>query len=671
MTTAEANGSFRNVDEATYQRRIRAWTLYDWGNSAFATTILAAVLPAYYSNVAGATLPSEATATAYWSVGLSISLFLVAIISPILGTVSDIQRNKKPLLSVFTGVGVVATGCWCWSAPATGCWPRSCSCWAGSGSRPRMCSMTPCCPRGPEEDQDMVSSRGYAMGYLGGGLLLAINVLMIQFIPDSLFDYAGIRLSFLSVAIWWAVFTIPLLRTVPEPPAAAEKLQPGQNVVSVSFGRLARTLKDISQYRELFKFLVAFFIYNDGIGTIIGVAVIYGAELGFGTLELVRALRLVQFVGIPFSLIFGRLPSAQYKNRPFYLAFILFNLVALPVMGLLLSRALPVELSGAAPAPFVTTDEALGEGRYTLEDSGDPRIAFAGEWARAVVSAADSGLEADSLYAVAAAPGASTTLTFTGQKVELTYSSGPDRGIWAVLLDGEPLLDGEEPVRIDAYSPTVRYGAVTDLLAPTAGLHTLSIVNTGEQNPDSAGTVLSLTTLEVRPPLRQSNLLLVLGPDHRHPGRGAALRPALWDALLQRDGGRPDDQAQRAAGPGHLLRDRDLGLLHQLHGRVLVLAWMVAIVQGGSQALSRSLYAGMSPAAKSGEFFGLFGIMEKFSSILGPLLFAAAVAVFGSSRPAVVSLIVLFILGGWLLTRVNVEEGRRVAQAENAAALGK
>ena len=100
------------------------------------------------------------------------------------------------------------------------------------------------------------------------------------------------------------------------------------------------------------------------------------------------------------------------------------------------------------------------------------------------------------------------------------------------------------------------------------------------------------------------------------------------------------------------------------------LAWMVAIVQGGSQALSRSLYASMSPATKSGEFFGLYGVMEKFSAILGPLLFAGAAAAFDSSRPAVLSLIVLFFVGILLLTRVNVDEGRRLAREEDAALLG-
>jgi UMF1 family MFS transporter len=99
------------------------------------------------------------------------------------------------------------------------------------------------------------------------------------------------------------------------------------------------------------------------------------------------------------------------------------------------------------------------------------------------------------------------------------------------------------------------------------------------------------------------------------------------------------------------------------------LAWMVAMVQGGSQALSRSLFSTMAPAAKSGEFFGLFGVMEKFTAIFGPLIFAWAATSFGSSRPAILSIIIFFIIGGIILTRVNVDDGRKVAQAEDAAFL--
>src|SRR5690606_21762121 len=132
------------------------------------------------------------------------------------------------------------------------------------------------------------------------GLLLAVNVAMIQLLPGTW----GARLSFLSVAIWWAVFSIPLFRVVPEPATATAALGLGESVLGVSLARLRATVSDIRRYRELFKYLIAFLIYNDGIGTIIGVAAIYGAELGFGSVELILALLLVQFVAMPFTLIF-------------------------------------------------------------------------------------------------------------------------------------------------------------------------------------------------------------------------------------------------------------------------------------------------------------------------------------------------------------------------------
>ncbi|HSR34761.1 MAG TPA: MFS transporter, partial [Anaerolineae bacterium] len=293
-------------DSPEYRRRVNAWCMYDWANSAFATTILAAVLPIYYSQVAGATLSSEATATAYWSLGLSISLLIVAILSPILGTVSDVMRGKKRFLAIFAGIGIVATALLV--LIATGDWLlASILAILGrvgfSGSITFYDALLP--HVADQQDRDRVSARGYALGYLGGGILLAINVVMIQILPGTW----GPRLSFLSVAIWWAVFSIPVFRRVPEPPAATATLASGENVLTVSFKRLGDTFKDIRRYRELFKYLIAFLIYNDGIGTIIGVAAIYGAELGFGSIELVLALLLVQFVAGPYSLIFGRLPT--------------------------------------------------------------------------------------------------------------------------------------------------------------------------------------------------------------------------------------------------------------------------------------------------------------------------------------------------------------------------
>ena len=671
MTTA-ALPAAGGIDERTYRRRIWAWTMYDWGNSAFATTILAAVLPAYYSSVAGATLPSEATATAYWSVGLSISLFLVAIMSPILGTISDIKRNKKPLLSIFAGVGIVATGLLV--LVGTGDWLLASVLFVLSrigftGANVFYDALLPHVAR--EEDRDEVSTRGYAMGYLGGGLLLAINIAMIQLIPDSLFEFAGIRLSFLSVAIWWGVFTIPLLRAVPEPPAATAQPDGGPNVLAQSFGRLWATFRDIQQYRELFKYLIAFLIYNDGIGTIIGVAVIYGAELGFGTIELLLALLLVQFVGIPFSLVFGRLPSPTEKRRPLFLAFIVFNLVAMPVTGLALQSFAPVDITGAPPAPYVDTLVAVGEGTYAVQDGG-PITYNNGAWQIDRVAAADIGAEADVTFAYTDAAGDDYSFIFNGQAVEITYNTGPEGGLWAVTASAslEEAAAPEPLLEIDGYNPTVRYNVTEKITLPEPGEYVLRVTNTGEANPDSSGTRMTITGIAVLPPIRVSSLLLILGAL-----LGLQLVGLVFALLL----GRPlfSGLAARLDTKNSVLLALLVYSVIAIWGFVLdstvefwFLAWMVAVVQGGSQALSRSLYAAMSPAAKSGEFFGLYGIMEKFSAIIGPLLFAAAVAIFGNSRPAILSLIALFIIGGYLLYRVDVDEGRRLAQAEDAAVLG-
>ena len=222
----QAMTAFSKIGEDVYKRRIWAWTMYDWANSAFVTTVMAAVLPIYYSQVAGATLASPAVATAYWSAGLSLSLLIAAIISPILGTVSDIMRGKKRFLAIFAGIGILGTALLVFVG--TGDWVlASILVIFGrigfNGANVFYDALLPHVAR--PDDQDRVSTRGYAMGYLGGGILLAINVVMIQAMPDTW----GARLSFLSVAVWWAVFSIPIFRYVPEPPAATIKKNAGEN----------------------------------------------------------------------------------------------------------------------------------------------------------------------------------------------------------------------------------------------------------------------------------------------------------------------------------------------------------------------------------------------------------------------------------------------------------
>ena len=641
------------VADREYRRRVRAWALYDWANSAFATTILAAVLPVYYSQVAGRTLGSAAQATAYWTATLSISLIVVAVLAPILGTISDLKRGKKGMLAASVLVGAVGVSLLVFVG--TGDWLIASLAFilariGFAAGNVFYDALLPHVAR--DEDIDRVSTLGYAVGYLGGGLLLAVNIAMIFILGDSL----GTRLSFLSVGVWWVVFSIPIMRRVPEPPAAITT-EPG-GVLTIAFKRLSDTFSHLRSYRELLKYLIAFLIYNDGIGTIIGVAVIYGAELGFGSIELIAAILLVQFVGIPFSIVFGKIPYKLETKRAFYLAFVVWNLVMLPLVGIGGRYALDGDVTGTPPPPYEDTAAAVGEGDYAIDGSG---VTLVGSWT------------VDEEYANTTDTGATYALAYNGTSVRVRYSEGPDRGMWEVLIDGIAVIDDSssdrEPLVIDGYNRAVHDGVDIDIAADTPGQHVLEIINTAEADDASAGTVMAIGEATVLPPPRTSSLPAILGllliVEVIGLGFAAVAGRPLFSGLAEQ-----------------MTTKRTIMLALTVYAAIAVwgfvldsviefwfLAFMVAVVQGGSQGLSRSLYASMSPKALSGEFFGFFSVMSKFSAIVGPLLFTAAVAVFGSSRPAVLGLIVFFVLGIFLLTRVDETEGRRVArEADEAAA---
>ncbi|MBN1975850.1 MAG: MFS transporter [Anaerolineae bacterium] len=423
--------------DRAYKKVINAWCMYDWGSSAFSTTVEAAVLPVYFENVVAAGLSGN-TATVYWGYANSIALFIAAVLAPILGSVADYTGGKKRLLAIFAAIGIVTTTLMV--LIDSGDWLLALVLFligtvGLSASYVFYDSLLPHVARA--EDIDYVSSKGYALGYVGGGILLAINIVMIQFVWAG--STLGPRLSFLTVAVWWAIFTIPLLRRVPEPPPNTACIGEGVNPLVASFRRLGLTFHEIRKYRQLFFFLIAFWLYNDGIGTIIKMATIYGAEINSGMTDLIGALLLTQFVGIPFSLLFGKF-SAKIGSK----------------------RAI-----------------MLGLGWYAL-------------------------------------------------------------------------------ITIAAY-----------------------------------------------------------------------FMNAPW--------------------------------------QFWVLALMVGMVQGGTQALSRSLFGLMAPKARSAEFFGFYDISSKFAGIVGPALFALVGQLTGSSRLGIVALIVFFIGGILLLRRVDEKEGIRVAQLENAA----
>ena len=420
---------------------INAWCMYDWANSAFATTIMAAVLPTFYQSVAGANLEGN-LATVYWGYTTSIALLLTALLAPMLGAIADYSGTKKRFLAGFATLGIVFT---CLLVLIqTGDWLLASLLFAVAnvGFAAANIFYDALLPHVAHPDEiDQVSTKGYALGYLGGGILLAINLAWILF-PSTFFlpnAESASRLSFLSVGIWWALFSIPIFRNVPEPPRMAEARAEIHPIVG-GFRRLRQTFRDVRRYRELIKFLVAFWLYNDGIGTIIKMATIYGAEIGIGQRDLIGALLLTQFVGIPFSFLFGRLAKRLGAKPSIYLALAVYT--GISILGYFMTHA----------------------------------------WE-----------------------------------------------FWA-------------------------------------------------------------------------------------------------------------------------------------------LAFLVGLVQGGSQALSRSLFGSMVPKEKTAEFFGFYSVSSKFAGIAGPFVFALVGQLTGSSRLSIVSIVFFFIVGGLLLTRVDEKEGIRVARAEDALA---
>ena len=290
-------------EEKEHKLAIRAWTMYDWANSSFATTMMAAVLPVFFATL-GNPGDSPAMMTSRWGFTTALAALIAAVISPLLGAIADFQGSKKKFLAVFMGLGVVAT--------ALLFFPNQPGDWflasfifvfaniGFAGSLVYYDALLPHVARADEIDQ--VSSRGYMMGYIGGGILLAVNLVMIMFVPTWIPSLgAGLmtRLSFVTVAIWWFAFSLPLFKRVKEPERRIVAGEEGMQAVKASVNRLVQTFKELKKYRDLSLGLLAFWIYANGIGTIITMATAYGKELQFSDTTLIGTLLMVQFLAAP------------------------------------------------------------------------------------------------------------------------------------------------------------------------------------------------------------------------------------------------------------------------------------------------------------------------------------------------------------------------------------
>lgn len=314
--------------------------MYDWANSAYATTVLAAVLPVFYASVAAATLDKD-TAASYLAYTHSIGMLCVALLTPLLGTLADLSGRKGDFLRGFAIIGVLATlG---FSAIGEGDWLLASALLVIStigfaGGNTFYDAMLP--DLVPVERRDMISSKGYAYGYIGGGLLLAVNLLMIQqpgwFGMGS--TLAGTRLAFISVSLWWLLFSIPIFRHAPRRPASPELPGTWKGYATVGVRRLKQTFRQMRRFPHLIRMLVAFWFFNDGINTIILMATIYGTSIGIGTADLMLALLLTQFIGFPCTLLLGA--WAQRWGAKRVLIFSLSVYICIVILGYFMTQAI-------------------------------------------------------------------------------------------------------------------------------------------------------------------------------------------------------------------------------------------------------------------------------------------------------------------------------------------
>jgi len=437
MTESRSSRLFATLGLRTKQQR--AWAMYDWANSAMIVIVVTAIYPIFFRSYAAATLPRE-VAEARHAAATTIALAFIAVLAPLLGAIADHAAIKKRLLGTFLGLGVTSIALMYFIGQGSWLFAAVLFVLANIGANGSFVFYDALLPHvASREEVDRVSTAGYALGYIGGGLLLALSLVMVMR-PEWIGLAAGdrftpMRISFVLTAVWWLGFSIPLFRHVPEPPVRLETEEERRlGPVRAGISRLKHTLRELRKYRHALLLLVAFLIYNDGIGTIIRMAVIYGEGLELDRTVMIGAVVVVQFVGIPFAFLFGALAGRIGAKR-------------------------------------------------------------------------------------------------------------------AVLLG----------------------------LAVYVGI-----------------------------------------------------------AIL--------------------------GYRMQTSTHFVILACLVGMVQGGTQALSRSLFASMIPRHESGEFFGLFAVFEKFAGVMGPAIFTLMIVFTGSSRSAVLSVIVFFVIGGALLLLVDVDEGRRVAR---------
>lgn len=295
-----------------YTKEEKSWIFYDWANSAFSAIVAAIILPVFFKTIAEGSGVTAVDATAYWGYATSLGTLICAVLAPFLGTLGDFRGMKKKLFTAFMLLGVVSTfllaltdswqGLLLFYVLGTLGFSGSCIYYDSF-----LLDVT------DVSRMDRVSSVGYGLGYIGGSTIpLVISLVLIQFgsgfgVPTMI----ATKFSFVLTAVWWLVFTIPMLRNVQQKHA----IEPERNMFAHTLRNMKKTLSLIVRNKSLFFFVIAYFFYIDGVGTIIHMATVFGSSCGLDSMDLMVVLLVVQIVAFPFAILYGRLADRFGSRR--------------------------------------------------------------------------------------------------------------------------------------------------------------------------------------------------------------------------------------------------------------------------------------------------------------------------------------------------------------------
>ena len=295
-----------NSKKKIINKEVLSWAFYDWANSAFATTVMAGFFPIFFKSFWAEDLTGPES-SAWLGTANSVSGLVIVCIAPFLGALADITNKKKLFLGLFAFLGIITTGSLFFIAQ--GMWVTAMiiyifACIGFSGGNVFYDSLL--INVSSDQNRNRVSALGYSLGYLGGGFLFVLNVAMYQ--SPEFFGLKSITeavlFSFLSVSVWWGVFSIPIFRFVNEDQINKAEIKVS-NLFIQSLQRVISTFKDIRQYKTLSLFLLAYWLYMDGVDTIVRMALAYGADIGLDASDMILALIITQFVGFPATILYG------------------------------------------------------------------------------------------------------------------------------------------------------------------------------------------------------------------------------------------------------------------------------------------------------------------------------------------------------------------------------